>query len=193
MQSTRKFLLQSSVVILVGIVLAMVVRRPAMQEDLSWTPPSHFAFTDTLGRRVITESLSNFLTESGFDAITHKAASLHRIDPDLLRAVILVESGFQPGAHSPRGARGPMQLMPDTARYMGVQNINNPIENIRGGSRYLRYLLDRFDGKVELALAAYNAGPEAVRKHNGVPPFAETKTYVRKVMATYRAIQTDRI
>jgi soluble lytic murein transglycosylase len=102
------------------------------------------------------------------------------LDPTLVRAVIQVESGFNRYAQSNKGAMGLMQLMPGTARELQVSDPWDPEQNVRAGTAYLRRMLDRF-GEVELALAAYNAGPEAVARHSGVPPFAETRDYVRKI------------
>jgi soluble lytic murein transglycosylase-like protein len=117
-----------------------------------------------------------------YDDLIVKHAESQGLRPDLVRAVVQVESGFNPGAISPKGALGLMQLMPGTARQLGVKAVFDPEENIRGGTTYLRQLIERFDGSEELALAAYNAGPQAVDRYgNKVPPYRETRDYVRKV------------
>jgi len=109
-----------------------------------------------------------------------------QVSPALVLAVIAVESGGQPTAESPKGAQGLMQLMPDTARRFGVADSLSQAENIRGGVAYLDWLLSEFQGDAVLALAGYNAGENTVRKHNGVPPFAETRDYVPKVLAAFQ-------
>jgi hypothetical protein len=109
-----------------------------------------------------------------------------KLDPHLVLAVMATESGFDPNAKSPKNAWGLMQLIPETAERFNVKNILDPIENIRGGMAYLRWLLSYFRGDVTLALAAYNAGEGAVDKHNGVPPYAETLAYVQRIRAVYR-------
>lgn len=114
-----------------------------------------------------------------------EAAAAYRIDPELLATVAYKESRFNPRAVSPRGAQGLMQLMPRTARYLGVTDAFDPRQNLLGGSRYLREMLDEFGGNVDLALAAYNAGPQAVKKAGLVPPTAEADEYVRFIRARY--------
>jgi soluble lytic murein transglycosylase-like protein len=117
-----------------------------------------------------------------FEPLVQEHAMRNALRPDLVRAVIQVESGFNPRARSPKGAMGLMQLMPATARELGVRDPYDPDENVRGGTVYLRQLLDRYDGDEELALAAYNAGSGAVDRFGGVvPPFRETRDYVKKV------------
>ncbi len=103
----------------------------------------------------------------------------------LVLSVIKQESGFNPGARSSAGAEGLMQLMPATAKHMGVFNTMNPYQNLRGGVKYLAMQIQAFDGNIPKALAAYNAGPEAVKRYNGIPPYKETQNYVESIMADY--------
>ena len=116
-----------------------------------------------------------------FSEAIDDAVQQYAIEPALLRAMIHAESGFQPRARSPKGAIGLMQLMPGTARQMGVADALVPYANVQGGAKYLAWLLARFNGDLPLAIAAYNAGPEAVRKYAGIPPYAETQVYVQRV------------
>jgi hypothetical protein len=118
-------------------------------------------------------------------ALTVSAARRHGLDPDLVLAVVSVESAFRPEAVSPRGAQGLMQLMPGTARSLGVEDAFDPEQNLDGGTRHLGALLARYGGDVERALAAYNAGEGAVERHGGIPPFRETREYVKKVLERY--------
>lgn len=130
-------------------------------------------------------------TEKSFDGAIKRASRQHGVSAALVKAVIAAESGFDPLAVSRRGAQGLMQLMPDTAEQLGVDDAYDPWQNIDGGTRYLCELIDRFPGELELALAAYNAGPEAVRQYQGVPPYAETRGYVRRVLAYYKKFHAD--
>jgi soluble lytic murein transglycosylase-like protein len=114
------------------------------------------------------------------------AARTHGLDPALVDLVIRMESGYNTRAVSAKGARGVMQLMPATASLYGVEDIFDPFDNIRAGVRYLRDLLRRFNSDLSLALAAYNAGPEAVVRHGGVPPYEETRNYVRAILSSYK-------
>ena len=127
-------------------------------------------------------------SKAPFDQMIRDAAAQFGIDPSLIMAVIRQESGGNPNATSPVGAMGLMQLMPDTAKGLGVSDAYNPRENIFGGVRYLKGLLDQFGGNISLALAGYNAGPNAVKRHGWrIPPYAETQNYVRNILELYRS------
>jgi transglycosylase-like protein with SLT domain len=117
------------------------------------------------------------------DQIIEEAAAAHGVSAHLVRAVVEGESGFDPWTVSRAGAQGLMQLMPATAALMGVQDRMDPRQNVFGGTRYLSQLLDRFDGDLALTLAAYNAGPTKVARYRGIPPYSETRTYVRRIRA----------
>jgi soluble lytic murein transglycosylase-like protein len=134
---------------------------------------------------------SMLLAKAGqYDSIIEKAAISASVEPNLLRAVIVVESGFNSRAVSKRGAVGLMQLMPATASRFGVSNPYDPRENVHAGARYLKFLIDRFGQDVRLALAAYNAGEEAVDRNGGqIPPFTETMAYVPRVLKIYKMLR----
>ena len=120
-----------------------------------------------------------------YQSLIEEHAGLNTVSVDLVRALIQAESAFNPRAVSPKGALGLMQLMPATAAEYGVVDAFNPVENVRAGVKYLKRLLDTYDGNVELALAAYNAGPGAVKKYGGkVPPYRETKNYVARIQSS---------
>jgi len=128
-----------------------------------------------------------------FDGLIRKASEEFNVPEELIKAVIAVESSGNALAFSPKGAKGLMQLMDSTAEFVGVKNIWNPAENIYGGVKYLRHLLDRFNGDIKLALAGYNAGPENVEKYGGIPPFPETIEYLGKVMKYIKLFEKSKI
>jgi len=147
--------------------------RPAAQPEGVSNVAS---FADTLRARTISSG------NVDLDAIFDAAGQKYNISPNLLKAVAKVESSFRPDATSPSGAMGIMQLMPGTAKYLGVDDPYNAEQSIFGGAKYLKEQLDRFDGDVKLALATYNEGWPALVKHGGIPPFRETQAYVPKVL-----------
>jgi soluble lytic murein transglycosylase-like protein len=149
-----------------------------------------FAVPDAPQVRV-TRPVLSATARDRFEPLVQEHAARHSLRPELVRAVIQVESGFNPRARSPKGAMGLMQLMPATASYLGVRDPYDPSDNIRGGTAYLRELLDRYDGNEELALAAYNAGAGAVERYGRtVPPYRETRDYVRKISSATSPVQT---
>jgi len=137
------------------------------------------SFSEQLEKKV-----NNLTQKDKIDNKIEKYSKEFNIDPKLIRSVIQVESGFDPSAHSSKGAMGLMQLMPNTASELGVKDAFNIDENIKGGVSYLSRLV-KDHSSLEEALAAYNAGPGAVAQHNGVPPYKETKEYIKKIMEIY--------
>lgn len=124
--------------------------------------------------------------------IVSKTSKAYGIDPDLIMAVMKVESNFNPQLVSPKGAMGLMQLMPGTADEMGVSDPFDVEENITGGVKYLRYLSEKYKGNLELILAAYNAGPAVVDRYGGIPPYKETQDYVKKVLSVYKKFKVEK-
>ena len=133
----------------------------------------------------VLEEIADAPAGSDLTALATAAARRHHLDPALVLALVQVESAFQPHAVSRKGAQGLTQLMPATAREMGVKDALDPEQNLDGGARYLSWLLSRYGGDLRRALAAYNAGPGAVDRHQGVPPYRETLQYVRRVLEKY--------
>ncbi|MFH1259429.1 MAG: lytic transglycosylase domain-containing protein [Elusimicrobiota bacterium] len=131
---------------------------------------------------------------SPYDGIIHQAAQTHRVDPALVKAVMRAESNFNSGDVSCKGAKGLMQLMPETAKLLGIpkEEIFNPEKNILGGTKYLSDMLGLFDGNITLALAAYNAGPQTVKRYGDVPPYKETQGYIKNVYKYYNYYKQDR-
>lgn len=147
-------------------------------------------------QRIISElpRSRSVISDGELEPVIARHSRAHRLHPALIRAVIKTESDFDPLAVSRAGAIGLMQLMPQTALRLEVRDSYNPDENIGGGTKYLRQLLDRFNGNLPLALAAYNAGEQAVERYRGLPPIAETRQYVKKVLRYYRAfLMNDRL
>jgi soluble lytic murein transglycosylase-like protein len=142
----------------------------------------------------VSVSLNDFRAvspEKAYDAIIEEAATTYGLDPDLIRAVMRTESAFNPLVVSPVGAQGLMQLMPDLADEMGVTDPFDPRQNVMGGAKYLRHLLDTHHGNVPLTLASYNAGPGNVAKYKAIPPFPETRRYVKKVTGLLAVANDD--
>jgi len=151
--------------------------------------------THTGYRRVFRDNKSQatptVTSYNSYDDLILSASGRYDVDADLIRAVIKTESDFNSTARSNKGAMGLMQLMPDTARLHDVVNADDPVDNIEGGVRHLKLLLSRLQGNLELSLAAYNAGIKAVEKFGGIPPFTETKEYIRRVLQHYQAYRTN--
>ncbi|MDY6972655.1 MAG: lytic transglycosylase domain-containing protein [Thermodesulfobacteriota bacterium] len=139
------------------------------------------------------QSLYRKKSKALFDGIVFQAASRHQVDPALIKAIIMAESGYDPMAVSRKGASGLMQLMPRTAEALGVKDVFDPEHNINGGVKYFKLLLEQFNGEIRLALAAYNAGSSRVRQYQGVPPIKSTQYYVKKVFEYYQYYREEMI
>ena len=146
--------------------------------------PNHGGFRRVIRDNDVQGSVPS-LVNGSYEELIRAASGRYNVDADLIRAVIKAESDFRSNARSQKGAVGLMQLMPETARLQNVADVYDPSENVEGGVRHLKMLLERYQGDLQLSLAAYNAGSAAVEKHGGIPPFAETKEYVRRVLRFY--------
>ena len=162
-----------------GFQSLLAYNAPKPSEDFQKildTKVEHSKNPTSAARGEINELIDKYSTQNGLDA-------------DFVKAVINQESGFNPNATSKCGAMGLMQLMPGTAQGLGVTNAYDPEQNIEGGTKYLKGLMDRFDNNKSLALAAYNAGPNAVKKYGGIPPYQETQNYVKNVLGRYEKMK----
>lgn len=194
--STGNYLTLKHITVIALTLCVLGASRPAQAQIYSWRDPNGVLVLSSAPKggavphSVIPRSIAQVgapllrTISSSYDAIIQEHSLLQNVRADLVRAVIQVESAFNPKALSPKGAMGLMQLMPSTAARFGVLNAFNPAENIRAGVSYLKQLLNRYQNNEELALAAYNAGPQAVDKyHSQVPPYKETQDYVHRISA----------
>jgi soluble lytic murein transglycosylase-like protein len=156
---------------------------PARQRNAIYMP-SEMSFTGRTDRPALSIDRDG-IDRDGIERIVHEAADRHNVDPALVRAVIETESNWNPSAISRKGAVGLMQLMPTTAQRFGASDFYTPQQNVEAGVKYLKTLLERYDGNLDLALAAYNAGEGAVDRAHGIPRFRETRDYVQKVQNAY--------
>ncbi len=187
------------VAIVMGVMIPSIYEEPKTALVAAKEPElGQPEISDPLHRELLTDKPDQTLpiiswnsAERLFQPIVLKAANRHKVDPAMVMAIIMAESSYNPKAISKKGAKGLMQLMPTTARSLGVKDIFNPEHNINAGVRYFKKLLNQFDGDVELALAAYNAGSRKVREHRGIPPFRATKYYIKKVIKYYRYYKTQ--
>ena len=185
--------------LIVVLCLVPLAGYPAIYTYVDNNGISHFTNIIPHGKKfrvVISDRIkyvvSRVFNNTTYDGMIERHAQFHGIDPNLIKAVMKAESNFNPNAMSHKGAQGLMQLMPDTARLMKVDHPWDPDENIRGGTKYLKYLDDTFGGNLDLVLAAYNAGPARVKEHNmSIPPYEETRTYVQRVKSYYYSFKKN--
>ncbi len=164
---------------------------PKFSEVLQQSMEDSYKFRDTISNKKVFGSLvkpsqnNNTYSKQQISDIISNIAAKHGISDKLVKALVKQESGFNPTVVSKAGATGLMQLMPATAKSLGVTNPKDPVQNVDGGIRYLKSMMEKYNGNLILALAAYNAGPAAVDKYGGVPPYKETQNYVKNILANY--------
>lgn len=192
MVRTKIILIVSLLLVSVNIAAAEMYKYIDEDGNIYFTNvPTDYRWTE-IKKNKSSGQQSNAVTDrSKFDYHIKQAASKYGINPALVKAVVRQESDFDPEAVSVVGACGLMQLMPETAELMNVKNIFDPKDNIYGGSRYLSQMLEMFGGNVSYALAAFNSGPNNVKKHNGIPPFEQTQDFVVKVLKYYRQYRSE--
>ena len=185
--------------LIVVLCLVPLAGYPAIYTYVDNNGISHFTNIIPHGKKfrvVISDRIkyvvSKVFNNTTYDGMIERHAQFHGIDANLIKAIMKAESNFNPNAMSHKGAQGLMQLMPDTARLMKVDNPWDPDENIRGGTKYLKYLDETFGGNLDLVLAAYNAGPARVKEYNmNIPPYEETRTYVQRVKSYYHSFKKN--
>ena len=169
--------------------ISMIESR--FQSLMSYAQKPDADFQKILDTKIENKKNPTKVSRSEIDDLISKYSDKTGLDEDFVKAVINQESGFNPNATSKCGAMGLMQLMPATAQGLGVTNAYDAEQNIEGGTKYLKGLMDRFDNDKSLALAAYNAGPNAVKKYGGIPPYAETQNYVKSVLSKYERMKGE--
>lgn len=185
--------------IILVLCLTPVLGNTAIYAYIDKSGTHHFTNIIPVGKKfrvVVSDRIryvvSRIFNNTTYDGIIERHANTHGIDPFLVKAVMKAESNFNPNAMSHKGAQGLMQLMPDTAKLMKVDNPFNPEDNILGGVKYLKYLDETFGGNLDLILAAYNAGPQRVKEHRmSIPPYEETRTYVQRVKSYYNTFKKN--
>lgn len=165
--------------------ISMIEREFQSLGSYAQIPKPEAEFQKILDKKIDNKKNVNSVSREEINNLISKYSDKTGLDEDFVKAVINQESGFNPNATSKCGAMGLMQLMPSTAQGLGVTNAYDAEQNIEGGTKYLKGLMDRFNNDKSLALAAYNAGPNAVKKYGGIPPYAETQNYVKSILSKY--------